>query len=241
MKRVPSYMVPQQVLQLESLPLGSTGKISRRGLTRSVEVNLRLNELIWSRRNAWSRKSSITHSESVMHNRYCHDATTCSFPMVLTVFSLNPDETRFVHREVFGYRCYLKHGIELHEGDCVFDVGANIGLSALFFHLQCPRVHIFAFEPSPTTFACLKANIELHRVDADLFDCGLAGKSGVAEFSFYPGNTVMSGFYADLDTDRGVSKTYMVNSGLSPQNAERMLGFLFKKVAIPCRLHTIRD
>jgi 31-O-methyltransferase len=164
-----------------------------------------------------------------------------SLPDGLTVFSLNADETRFVHREVFGARCYLQHGIVLRDGDCVFDVGANIGLSAVFFHRECPRVRIFAFEPSPTTFACLKANIELHGVDARLFECGLARESGTAEFSFYPANSVMSGFHADLTADRETSKTYMVNSGLSPQKADRLLGYLFKKVTFPCRLRTLSE
>ncbi len=36
-KRVPSYMVPQHVLQLESLPLGSTGKIDRKALLYRLE------------------------------------------------------------------------------------------------------------------------------------------------------------------------------------------------------------
>ncbi len=164
-----------------------------------------------------------------------------TLPDGLTIFSLNADESRFVHREVFGARCYLQHGIELRDGDCVFDVGANIGLSALFFHRERANVRIFAFEPRPTTFACLKANIELHGVDARLFEYGLAREAGTAEFSFYPANSVMSGFHADLSTDRETSKTYMVNTGLSPQNAERMLGYLFKKVTFPCRLRTLSE
>ena len=164
-----------------------------------------------------------------------------NLPDGLIVFSLNADETRFVHREVFGARCYLQNGIELHDGDCVFDVGANIGLSALFFHRECAGVRVYAFEPSPTTFECLKANMELHGVDAHLFECGLANRSGTAEFSFYPGNTVMSGFHADLDADRRISKTYMVNSGFSSQNADRLLGLLFKKVTLSCQLRTLSE
>ena len=71
----------------------------------------------------------------------------------LEIFSLNPDEARFVHKEVFGARSYLQHGIELRDGDCVFDVGANIGLATVFFHRERRGVRIFAFEPSPA--ACL--------------------------------------------------------------------------------------
>jgi 31-O-methyltransferase len=159
----------------------------------------------------------------------------------LTVYSLNHDETRFVYHEVFSARCYLQHGIELQDGDCIFDVGANIGLSALFFHRECPNVRIYAFEPSPVTFECLKANIELHKVDARLFECGLARESGTAEFSFYPFNTVMSGFHADVNADRSTFKSYLVNKGVPPQNVDRLLGFFFKKVTYACRLRTLSE
>ena len=164
-----------------------------------------------------------------------------SFPDGLTVFSLNADETRFVHREVFGERCYLRHGIELRDGDCVFDVGANIGLSSLFFHREREGVRIFAFEPSPAACECLRANMELHGVDARVFECGLSRESGVAEFTFYPANTVRSGFHVDMEADRGTTKTYMVNSGFSPRNADLFLGLLFKKTTFPCRLRTLSE
>ena len=162
-------------------------------------------------------------------------------PDGLTVFSLNADETRYVHREVFVARCYLRHGIELRDGDCVFDVGAHIGLSAVFFHRERRCVRIFAFEPSPAACECLKANIELHGVDARVFECGLSRESGTAEFTFYPANTVLSGFHADLDADRGTTKTYMVNSGFSPRAADLFLGTLFKKTTFPCRLRTLSE
>jgi 31-O-methyltransferase len=159
----------------------------------------------------------------------------------LTVFSLNADETRFVYREVFGARCYLQHGIALHDGDCVFDVGANIGLTAVFFHRERKGVRIFAFEPSPAACECLKANIDLHGVDARIFECGLSRESGTAAFTFYPANTVRSGFHVDLEVDRGTTKTYMVNSGVSARNADLFLGPLFKKVTFPCRLRTLSE
>ncbi len=164
-----------------------------------------------------------------------------SLPDGLTVFSLNADETRFVHREVFGARCYLQHGIALHDGDCVFDVGANIGLTAVFFHRERKGVRIFAFEPSPVACECLKANIDLHGVDARIFECGLSRESGTADFTFYPGNTVRSGFHVDLEVDRSTTKTYMVNSGVSARNADLFLGFLFKKETFPCRLRTLSE
>jgi FkbM family methyltransferase len=166
---------------------------------------------------------------------------TLHLPDGLEVFCLNADETRFVHREVFTARCYLQHGIKLHDGDCVFDVGANIGLSAVFFHRERKSVRIFAFEPSPVVCECLKANIELHGIDARVFECGLSREPGIAEFTFYPGNTVLSGFHADVETDRGTTKTYMLNSGFSPRASDLFLGSMFKKVTFPCRLRTLSE
>src|SRR5580704_4894325 len=164
-----------------------------------------------------------------------------ALPDGLTVFSLNADETRFVHREVFGERCYLQHGIELHDGDCVFDVGANIGLASLFFHRQGKHIRIFAFEPSPAALECLKANVERHKVNARVFECGLSRESGVAQFTFYPGNTVMSGFHADPERDRETTRTYMVNSGIAPHAADRYSGLLFKKTTVERPLRRLSE
>ncbi len=159
----------------------------------------------------------------------------------LQVFSLNPDETRFVHGEVFGARCYLQHGIELRDGDCIFDVGANIGLASIFFSKQGRGLRIFAFEPSPAAYECLKSNVELHGANVRTFECGLSDKPGTAEFTYYPANSVMSGFHADLEQDRATTKTFMVNSGFAPRHADLFLGSKFKKETFPCRLRTLSD
>lgn len=163
----------------------------------------------------------------------------------LEVFSLNADETRFVHGEVFGARCYLRHGIELRDGDCVFDVGANIGMASIFFSRERRNVRIFAFEPSPAAYECLKANVELHGqlhgTVTRTFECGLSREPGTAEFTFYPNNSVMSGFHADLEQDRAATKTFMVNAGFMPRHAELFLGSKFKKVIFPCRLRTLSE
>ena len=75
-----------------------------------------------------------------------------AFPDGLEVFCLNADETRFVHAEVFTARGYLQHGIDLHDGDCVFDVGANIGLARVFLHRERRNDRLYALETGPPTF-----------------------------------------------------------------------------------------
>jgi len=39
-KRVPDYMIPNRVHILDTLPLGSSGKIDRKALTRMLDENL---------------------------------------------------------------------------------------------------------------------------------------------------------------------------------------------------------
>jgi len=36
-QRVPGYMVPQQIQELDSMPLGSSGKVDRTALRRRLE------------------------------------------------------------------------------------------------------------------------------------------------------------------------------------------------------------
>ncbi len=52
----------------------------------------------------------------------------------LKIFYLNKEEVDFLYEEM---PLYFKHGIEVHEGDTIFDIGANIGLFTLFVCQLC--------------------------------------------------------------------------------------------------------
>ena len=65
---------------------------------------------------------------------------------------------QFLFREVFVRGDYF---LEVtHDRPLVFDCGANIGLSTLFFKWLYPHSEIHAFEPDPDTFAILKENVD---------------------------------------------------------------------------------
>jgi len=55
-------------------------------------------------------------------------------PNHLEIVHFNKNETDVLYREIFEDQTYLKHRITIIDGDCIFDVGANIGLFTLF----CP-------------------------------------------------------------------------------------------------------
>jgi FkbM family methyltransferase len=119
-------------------------------------------------------------------------ASHCTLPNGLTVFHQNQSETDFVYDDIFSHDRYRKHGVTLNDGDCVFDVGANIGLFSLFVSQRCRNATIYAFEPVPQVFETLQLNSRLHGWDGKVYECGLAETSRQQVFTFYPQNTVRS-------------------------------------------------
>jgi amino acid adenylation domain-containing protein/non-ribosomal peptide synthase protein (TIGR01720 family)/FkbM family methyltransferase len=140
------------------------------------------------------------------------DARRCyELPNGMLVASQNRNETDFMYREIFEQQIYLQHGITLDDGDCVFDVGANIGMFSLFVERVCKNAKVYAFEPMPPLFELLRANTALYGMDAKLFRCGVAAEATQAEFTFYPHLTLMSGRFADSSQDREVVKFFELN------------------------------
>ncbi|MEH2054069.1 FkbM family methyltransferase [Nostoc sp.] len=109
-------------------------------------------------------------------------------PNNLECYYLGKEETEYIFSEVFTEKQYFRHGITLNEGDCIFDVGANIGLFALFVSQLNKQVNIFAFEPIKPIFDVLQANANLHSLsNITLFNYGLSSENNSAKsFTFYP-------------------------------------------------------
>jgi amino acid adenylation domain-containing protein/FkbM family methyltransferase len=109
------------------------------------------------------------------------------------VLQKNRAETEFCYREIFTENQYLRHGIELDRGACVFDVGANVGLFALYATWRAGGAKIYAFEPLPEVFSILRANAELHGLDAELFPYGLGQCEQDVDIQYFPYVTIVSG------------------------------------------------
>jgi FkbM family methyltransferase len=124
---------------------------------------------------------------------------------------INASETRFLHDEIFLTESYLQNGVLLRSDAVVFDVGANIGMFALFVAARCPSAHVFAFEPVPEVYAVLAANVESRGISAELFPYGLSDRAGEVRFNYYPGISIMScrSDYAAFDNERQLLKLYV--------------------------------
>ena len=132
-------------------------------------------------------------------------------PNNLAVVHVNRHETDYIYSEIFERQAYLRHGIRIKKGDCVFDAGANIGLFALYVNIICGDVRIYSFEPNPDVFELLKANAELYGNNINVYNCGLADKEMRADFTFFPGYSLLSGFHADAKTEKETVKAFITN------------------------------
>ena len=129
-------------------------------------------------------------------------------PNGMTVAHHNKAETEFLYREIFEEASYLRGGIELEDGACVFDVGANIGAFTLFAASRCKEPVIYAFEPVPPICEILRLNADLHGVNAKVFNRGLASARSTETFTFYPNLSLMSGRFVELAEDRDLIRTF---------------------------------
>jgi amino acid adenylation domain-containing protein/FkbM family methyltransferase len=162
-------------------------------------------------------------------------------PNGMEIAQLNRNETDLLYKEIFEEEGYLRHGVTLLDGDCVFDVGANIGLFTLFVHQRCRAARVFAFEPSPPTFEVLKTNVELHGPNTRPYQCAVSDRAGVAEFTFYPKVSASSGLYANVEEDTGVTRAFIGNQGELGRYAEELLEGRFEAVRYECRLRTLSE
>ncbi len=139
-------------------------------------------------------------------------------PNGATVAHLNPNETDFTYREVVEEGTYLRHGVTLEEGAVVFDVGANIGFFTLLSG-QTSGVRVYSFEPIPPVFEALRRNVEIHGIDARVFNCGLSSSPGSATFTYYPHLSILSGQFADHAEEREVVKSFLLNEQQGGEDA----------------------
>jgi amino acid adenylation domain-containing protein/non-ribosomal peptide synthase protein (TIGR01720 family)/FkbM family methyltransferase len=170
-------------------------------------------------------------------------------PNDMVIADLNEHETAFQYAEIFEDETYLRHGIELGEGDCVFDVGANIGMATLFFHSRRANLRIYAIEPVPALVDVLRFNIDLYGIDAVVLPVGLSAASSEAKIVYYPGYSIMSGLYADAREEAETVRTVMRNRELAGDagvgellpHLDEFLERRFSGEAVSCRLRRLSD
>jgi FkbM family methyltransferase len=131
------------------------------------------------------------------------------WPNGMRIVPQSRTEAEHFYHDIFEKEIYRRHGIELRDGACIFDVGANIGSFLLYAHQVCRGAQIYAFEPAPPLFEKLRLNTALNHVKARLFNFGLSDRAGMAAFTFYPHSSGMSSFHADKEQEKEILRLMM--------------------------------
>jgi FkbM family methyltransferase len=136
----------------------------------------------------------------------------------LHVFTLSTIDVRFLYDEIFRAGCYDDIGLPARS--LVVDVGANIGMFALFIKLRYPDAEVIAFEPAPESAAVLRQNISLHqldRVEVNEVALGVVAEQA-APFTYYPAIPANSTRYPQ---EKELQKTVMART-YSAKAVERL-------------------
>eukprot|EP00048_Salpingoeca_helianthica_P010359 m.148949 g.148949 ORF g.148949 m.148949 type:complete len:312 (-) comp15063_c6_seq1:34-969(-) len=100
------------------------------------------------------------------------------------------EEAEFLHNEVFVQRAYLQGGLTLKDGDCIVDVGANIGLFSLFCAHEKKDLVLVAVEPAREVFELLRLNLQSVRAHNTVIleHCALVDEhtSGNVRLTYFP-------------------------------------------------------
>jgi FkbM family methyltransferase len=158
-------------------------------------------------------------------------------------------EAEHFYKDIFEKEIYLRHGIELRDGACIFDVGANIGSFMLYAHQVCREALIHSFEPAPPLFEKLRLNAALNGVEARLFNFGISDHAGMAELTFYPRSSGMSSFHADKEQEKQILRLMMKKElAAGVEGVGELMGFAddfleerFRSESFECRLRPLSD
>jgi hypothetical protein len=121
------------------------------------------------------RQNHIGYTRQVMEiNREVGEQKQSLYRFIngLHLFTFHPqakEETTFLYREIFEERIYFRHGITLAPGDTVVDIGANIGMFAVYSELLFPEpsaLHILCVEPCLAAYNLLQKNLKRYAPQA---------------------------------------------------------------------------
>ena len=163
-------------------------------------------------------------------------------PDGLRVRVANRQEASVLYHEIYETGGHLGHGIELRDGETVFDVGANAGLFTLYLCDRWRNLRVHAFEPVPAVFSLLASNVGRYGLDVRLHRAGLWRETGVVRMSYYPRWSSMSGAFGDEVEERELTRRVLERrGGEAAAHAEELMEGRFEAVEVECRMRTLSE
>lgn len=153
----------------------------------------------------------------------------------------SPQEVRFMVEETRG-EGFAPAALGLPEDAVVIDAGANIGVFALSILDHAPRANILACEVIPQVAEVLERNASSVQEKIRVEKVALGAEAGEAEFTWYPGISILSGRHADVDADRAPLLSYLGEDGAgTPELLDEILKTRLSPVRMQCPVITVSD
>jgi amino acid adenylation domain-containing protein/FkbM family methyltransferase len=174
-------------------------------------------------------------------------AEVLDLPDGITVFALNRSETDFMAGEIFADETYLRGGVVLPDEAVIVDVGANVGLFAVWAAGVCASPTIHSVEPMPPAVAVLRHNRALHDVAGEVVPVALGATEATATFAYYPYASVLSGRHPDQADESRVVKSFLVEQvrsqgvDLDEDVLDELLAERLRTVPYECRVRRLSD
>jgi len=155
-----------------------------------------------------------------------------------------------VYDEIYKKNEYIQRGIVLHNGDVVFDVGANIGLFSRYIAEHARDLRIFAFEPVPIIYKALELNVKSIPASITTYNVGLGERPETVDIDYFSRVSCDSSivpFDWDLKVDqytRWFKKkpvTKYLPERFNKAIARSWLKWAYKSVKIPVQIQPLSD
>lgn len=102
------------------------------------------------------------------------------------IYYIDQLTAEYIYNEIYVENMYFQHGIQVKDGDLIFDIGANIGLFSRFVASKASNLEIYTFEPIPQIFQVLEANLEGIPANTHNYNLGLGREEKELTFHYYP-------------------------------------------------------
>lgn len=96
-------------------------------------------------------------------------------------FWIKENDGVFVLMDTFGLKIYDNKICKNNK--IIFDCGAHIGTSAIFFSLLNPKAKIYCFEPDKSSFELLKKNLKLNNINSEVYNYAISDKNCFVNFA----------------------------------------------------------
>jgi amino acid adenylation domain-containing protein/FkbM family methyltransferase len=150
-------------------------------------------------------------------------------------------EVRFMVEETRGDG-FVPADLGLPRDAVVIDAGANIGVFTLSILDAAPEAHVFACEAISEVAGILRRNVEASGGRVTVEAQALGAALGEAEFTWYPGISILSGRNADAAADAATLRAYLgTGADATPELLDEILASRLSPVPVRAKVTTISD